>query len=143
MGGGKTTGHLSTAKAGIEHTIEHEHTHTIPCYLSRSRDGRWGTAEETWANFLHSFLLLARRLSCSNFRPVHSLMLSPHCLLGLPCPLFPGTVPCKMVFASPLLLVTCPNHFNFLFFTVLKSSSYGPAALLILSSTSTLVTRSL
>ena len=36
-----------------------------------------------------------------NFRPVHSLMLSSHLFLCLPCLLPPFTVPCKMVLARP------------------------------------------
>ena len=36
-----------------------------------------------------------------NSRPVHSLMLSSHLFLCLPCLLPPFTVPCKMVWARP------------------------------------------
>ena len=37
----------------------------------------------------------------ANSRPVHSLMLSFHPFLYLPCLLLPFTVPCKMVLARP------------------------------------------
>ena len=37
----------------------------------------------------------------ANSRPVHSLMLSSHLFLYLPCLLPPFTVPCKMVLAIP------------------------------------------
>ena len=55
----------------------------------------------------------------------------------------PCTVPCKIVLASPDDLDTCPNHFNLRFFTVVKISSWGPMACLILSLTASLVMWSL
>jgi len=102
--------HLNTKKKMImkKMKLNREAPNQLPvtCYLSLSREGRWGTAEATWANFLHSSLLFACRKSASPPSPVHSLMLSAHVFLGLPLPLLPGTVPCKIVFAKPLLLVT-------------------------------------
>ena len=67
---------------------------TIFCHLWRSSAALW--------------LLLKSR-------PVHSLMLSFRLFFCLP--LFPGTVPCAVIFLQrPLDLTTCPNHRNFLFF---------------------------
>ena len=45
-----------------------------------------------------------------NSRPVHSLMLSSHLFLCLPCLLLPFTVPCKMVLARPDERETCTNN---------------------------------
>ena len=44
--------------------------------------------------------------------PVHSGMLSSHLCFCLPLLLPPGTVPCRIVLASPEDLVTCPSHFS-------------------------------
>ena len=79
----------------------------------------------TKAIFRHSSPWLDLLWSWCLPSPVNSLMLSTDALLGLPLFLFPGTVPCNIVFACPLLLVTCPNHFNYLFLNVPKCSSYG------------------
>ena len=45
--------------------------------------------------FLHFPLFSSALLDLANFRPVHSLMLSSHLFLCLPCLLLPFTVPCK------------------------------------------------
>ena len=62
--------------------------------------------------------------------PVHSLILSSNLFFCLPLFLPPRTVPCNMVFASPDDLVTC--------LIVVKRSSWGPMACLILFRTSSL-----
>ena len=41
---------------------------------------------------------------------------------------FPCTVPCRIVFAKPEDLVTCPNHLSFRFLPKVRSSSYFPKA---------------
>ena len=58
--------------------------------LSLNGEGRWGTTDDLATWFLH--------FSCSVwfFGPVHSLMLSFHFFLCLPCLLHPFTVPCHM-----------------------------------------------
>ena len=61
---------------------------------------------------------------------VHSLMLSCQHFFGLPRLLPPGTVPCMMVFASPVAHVTCPYHLSFLVLIIERRSSCGPMAAL-------------
>ena len=50
----------------------------------------------------------------ANSRPVHSLMLSSHLFLCLPCLHPPFTVPCKMVLARPDELETWPYYLRLL-----------------------------
>ena len=57
-------------------------------------------------------------------KPVHSLMLSSHRFLCQPLRLPPCTVPCRIVFASPDDLVTCPYHFSLRLFTEVRRSPY-------------------
>ena len=58
-----------------------------------------------------SFSLFSTALwDLPNSRPVHSLMLSSHLVLCLPCFLPPFTVPCKMVLARPDKWETWPYH---------------------------------
>ena len=47
------------------------------------------------------FLLSTTLRDLANSRPVHSLMMSFHLFLCLPCLLSPFTVPCKMLLARP------------------------------------------
>ena len=53
----------------------------------------------------------------ANSRPVHSLMLSSHLFLCLPCLFPPFTVPCKMVLARPDARETWPYHCSLHLFT--------------------------
>ena len=53
-------------------------------------------------------------------RPVHSLMLSSHLFFCLPLFLFPGTASCMIFLQRPLDLITCPNHRNLVFLTVVN-----------------------
>ena len=52
-------------------------------------------------SFLHFSLFSTALWDLPDSRPVHSLMLSSHLFLCLPCLLPPFTVPCKMVLARP------------------------------------------
>ena len=61
---------------------------------------------------------------------VHSLMLSCQHFFGLLRLLPSGTVPCMMVFASPVARVTCPYHLSFLVLTMERWSSRDPMAAL-------------
>ena len=74
---------------------------------------------------------------------VHSLVLSCQHFFGLPRLLPPGTVPCMMVFASPVARVTCPYHLSFLVWTMERWSSCGPMAALTRFLTSSFVILSL
>ena len=78
----------------------------------------------------------------ANSRPVHSLGLSSHLFLCLPCLLPPFTVPCKMVLARPDERETWQYHCSLRLFTIVRSSC-GPIACWILARTSSLVTWSL
>ena len=73
----------------------HHHYH----HLSPNCEGRLGTTDDFATSFLHFSLFSTALLDLPNSRPVHSLMLSSHLFLCLPCllPLF--TVPYKMVWA--------------------------------------------
>ena len=74
---------------------------------------------------------------------VHSSMLSCQHFFGLPRLLPPGTVPCMMVFASPVARVTCPYHLSFLVLTIKRRSSCGPMVALTRFLTSSFVILSL
>ena len=77
--------------------LSHHHHHR----LSLNREGRWGTTDDFATSFLHFSLFSAALWDLANSRPVHSLMLSSHLFLCLPCFLPPFTVSCKMVLARP------------------------------------------
>ena len=87
--------------------------------------------------FFASLRVLARGSS------VHSLMLSCQHFFGLPRLLPPGTVPCMMVFASPVDRVTRPYHLSFLVLIMERRSSCGPIAALTRFWTSSFVILSL
>ena len=75
----------------------HHHYH----HQSLKREGRWCATDDFVTSFLHLPLFSTALWDLSNSRPVHSLMLSSHLFLCLPCLLPPFTVPCKMVLARP------------------------------------------
>ena len=75
--------------------------HLISSHLSRNGEGRWGTTDDLASSFLHFPLFSTTLWDLANSRPVHSLMLSSHLFLCLPCLLPPFIVPCKMVLARP------------------------------------------
>src|SRR6218665_2371466 len=83
----------------------------------------------SWTSLLHFLLSLVFLNKSSNGIPVHSYMLSIHSILGLPCFLAPGVVPCMISFSrqSPFFLITCPKYDNFLLLTMLSSPRYIPA----------------
>ena len=78
----------------------------------------------------------------TNSRLSHSLMLSSHLFLCLPCHLPSFTVHCKMVLTKPDERETCPYHCSLRLFTMVRSLC-GPIACWILTRTSSLVTWSL
>ena len=119
--------------------ISHHHHH----HQSLNREGRWGTTDDFAISFLHFSLFSTALWDLPNSRPVHSLMLSSHLFLCLPCFLLPFTVPCKMVLARPDERETWPYHCSLCFFMIVKRSSCSPIACWILAWTSLLVTWSL
>ena len=119
--------------------LSHHHQH----HQSLNCEGRWGTTDDFATSFLHFPLLSTALWDLPNSRPVHSLMLSSHFFLCLPCLLPPFTVPCNMVLARPVEREPWPYHYNLRLFTIVKRSSSGPIACWILARTSSLVTGSL
>ena len=61
--------------------VDHHHHH----YLFLNCEDRWGTKDDFATNFLHLFLFSTALWDLPNSRPVHSLMLSSHLFLCLPC----------------------------------------------------------
>ena len=61
-------------------------------HLSLNRDGLWGTTDNFTTSFLHISLFSTALWNLANSRPVHSLMLSSHLFLYLPCHLYPFSV---------------------------------------------------
>ena len=123
--------------------IRHHHHHHHHHHLSLNREGRWGTTDDIATSFLHFFLFSAALWEFANSRPVHSLILSSHLFLSLPCLLPPFTVPCKMVLARPDEWETWPYHCSLHLFTMVRRSSCGQIAYWILAQTTSLVTWSL
>ena len=115
----------------------HHHHQSFNC------KGRWGTTDDFATRFRHLSLSSTALLDLPNSRSVHSLMLSSHLFLCLPCLLPPFTVPCKMVLARPDGWETWPYNCSLCLFTMVRMSSCGPIACWILAQTSSLVTWSL
>ena len=111
--------------------------------LSLNRKGHWGTTDDFATSFLHFCLFSTALWDLANSRPVHSLLLSSHLFLCLPCLLPPFTVPCTMVLARPDEWEMCPYHCSLHLFTVVRRSLCGFIACWILAQTSSLVTWSL
>ena len=76
--------------------------HLSSSQLSLNRQGRWSTTDDFTANFLHFSLFSTSLWDLANSSSVHSLILSSHLFLCLPCVLPPSTVPCKMVLNRPM-----------------------------------------
>ena len=84
--------------------LHHHHHHHLLLFLLLlflNREGRWGTTDDFATSFLHFPPFSTALWNLANSRPVHSLMLSSHLFLYLPCLLLPFTVPYKMVLARP------------------------------------------
>ena len=100
-------------------------THSLT-HSSRSLNDRWCIKDDRATTFLHSSLSSAFRKASTNPNPVNSDILSSHLFFCLPVLLPSCTVPCRIIFASPLDLVKCPYHLNLRFLTVVIKSSYDP-----------------
>ena len=70
-------------------------------HLSLTHKGPGGTTDNFTTSFFHFSLFSTALWDLANSRPVHSLMLSSHLFLCLPCLLPPFTVPCRTVLARP------------------------------------------
>ena len=128
-----------TFMSGVGWMWIHHHYH----HQSLNCEGCWGTADDFATSFLPFSLFSTALWDLPNSRPVHSLMLSSHLFLCLPCLLPPFTVPCMMVLARPDEQETWAYHCSLCLFTMVRRSSCGPIACWILSQTSSLVTWSL
>ena len=91
---------------------------SIPC-----RQGRWGTTDDFTTSFLYCSLFSTALWDVPNSRPVHSLMLSSHLFLCLPCLLPPFTVPRKMVSARPDERETRPYHCRLRLFMIVRTAN--------------------
>ena len=89
--------------------------------MSRNHQGHRGITADIGDNLLPSLTVFGCSLTAVE---VHSLMLSSHLFFCLPLYRFPGTVPCTIFLQRPLNLITCPNHRNFLFLTVVNLCKY-------------------
>ena len=98
----------------------HLHTRCLNLHLSLNLEGRLNTTYDFTTSFLHFSLFLTALSDMANSKPFHSLMLSSHLLLCLPC-LLHFTVPCKMVLARSDERETCPYHFSLRLFTIVRS----------------------
>ena len=105
-------------------TLECDHHH----HQSLNREGPWGTTNDFATNFLLFSLFSTALWDLPNYKPVHSLMLSSHLFLCLPCLLPPFTVPCKMVLVRPDERETQPYHCRLRPFTIVRRSSCGHVA---------------
>ena len=110
--------------------------------LSLDLDDRWGTTVDVADSWVHRCRSLVSLMVSSGPRPVHLVMSSSHLLLCQPRLLVPSTVPCSMVFDSPVDLITWPYHLSLRFLTMDRSLSYGPMASFIVLRTLSFVTRS-
>ena len=75
--------------------------------------------------FFHFSLFFTALWELANSRPVHSLTLSSHLFLCLPCLFPPFTVPCKMVLARLDEWETCPYHCSLCLFMMVRRSTYS------------------
>ena len=106
-------------------TLQSYHTryNITSLHLSHSLVDRWGTKDDRATTVLHSSLFSAFRRASPSFNPVHSVTLSSHIFFCLPLLFPPCTVPCRIIFASPVDLVLCPYHLSLRFFTMVRRSS--------------------
>ena len=84
---------------GVSYKEEEEEAEYIIIIITYPLTARvvWGTTNDFATNFLHFSLFSTALRDLANSRPVHSLMLSSHLFLCLPCLLPPFTVPCNAV----------------------------------------------
>ena len=78
--------------------------------IAHNRRSHLGTTDDFTSSFLHFSLFSTALWGSANSRPVHSLMLSSHLVLCLPCLLPPFTVRCKMALTRPVEWETWPYH---------------------------------
>ena len=105
-------GHIKLTDFGLSKvTLDvSEYTHHFTLHLPLCPVDRWGTKDDRATTFLHPSLFSAFRRASPNFIPVHSVMMSSHLLFCLPFLLPPCTVPCRIIFASPVDLAHNYTH---------------------------------
>ena len=77
-------------------------------HSSRGLNDRWGIKDDRANTFLSSSLSSVFRKASPTPNPVHSDIISSHLFFCLPFLLPRCTVPCRIIFASPVDLVMCP-----------------------------------
>ena len=96
--------HSSLSSSSSSSSINHHHRrrrrrrhhhHHYHHHQSLHRECCRGTTDDFATSFLHFPLFSTALWDLPNSRPVHSLMLSSHLFLCLPCLLPPFTVPCS------------------------------------------------
>ena len=68
----------------LKHAPENEHSSSSH-HLSLNHEGRWGTKDDFATSFLYFSLFSIALWDLANSGPVHSLVLSSHLFLCLPC----------------------------------------------------------
>ena len=84
----------------------------LQLHLSLNRGHSWDTTDDFTSGFVHFSLFSTVLLDLVKSRPVHSLMLSSHLFLCLPCLSPSFTVPCKVVLARLDERETCPYLYS-------------------------------
>ena len=108
-------------------------------HLSLNHEGHWGTTDDFATCFLYISLFSTAVLDLANSRPVHSLMLSSHLFLCLPCLLPPFHCALQDGFGQSWWIWDMTGyHCSLHLFTTVRSLC-GPIACWILVRTSSLI----
>ena len=97
-------------KHQLQTVFFHIVVHCLSSHLLFNHEDHWGTTADFATSFLHFSLFSTAFWDLPNSRPVHSLMLSSHLFLCLPCLHSPFTVPCLTRWFWPDLLNGRHDH---------------------------------
>ena len=97
---------------------------TFNLYLSRSLGSRRRAFDRTCTSLIHFFLFLAASRKSLPPSPVHLLRLSYQLVFDLSFPVFPVTVPCMKVFATPLPLIAVRQFCTGIFGTKSRDNDF-------------------
>ena len=79
----ETTHNIFFSYLGVSNICHHHHHHHH--HQSLNCEGRWGTTDDFSTSLLHFPLFSTFVWDLPNSRPIHSVMLSSHLFLCLPC----------------------------------------------------------
>ena len=104
---------ISNYSLELQHHTYSVHHHHHNHHQSLNREGCWGTTDDFATSLLHFSLFSTALWDLPNSRPVHSLMLSSHLFLCLPCLLPPFHCALQDGFGQTWLTgnMTIPLHF--------------------------------